>query len=404
MLPIQNPKRIIVLGGGYTGLKAAMRLARKLRGQPIEVLLVNGADHFVERVRLHQLGVGQPLQKIAFRSLLRGTGVQFMQGWVSQVMPEQKAVAVQTGDGMKRLGYDYLVYALGSFIDTASVPGVDEYALSVSTEATTIELQQRLPEIASHGGRVVVCGGGLTGIESATEIAETYPNLKVTLITDGDFGEQLSKRGQKYLREWFAKRQIEVIDQAAITRVTPIQVEYEGGAVPFDVCLWSAGFAVPSLAQDAGLQVNGRSQIVVDQHLRSTSHADIYGIGDAASLEIALDFPTRMACATGLPMATYAADHIIATLKGDTMSRYRFAYYGRCISLGRHDGIVQWVERDDTPREYITTGKLAAQIKEAICRYAANMATQSERWLPGGARWTGARPVDAATGQVQTSP
>ena len=404
MAKVQNPKRIIVLGGGYTGLKAAQRLARKLRKQPIEVMLVNGADHFVERVRLHQVATAQSLPKIPFHSLLRGTGVHFMQGWVTQVMPDQKTVAVQTGEGAKRIGYDYLVYALGSFIDTQSVPGVAEHALSVSTETTALGLHERLPEIAARGGRVVVCGGGLTGIESATEIAETYPSLKMTLATDGDFGEQLSKRGQKYLHEAFARRQIEVIDRAAIMRVTADQVEYEGGAVPFDLCLWSAGFAVPTLAREAGLHVNRRGQIVVDQHLRSTSHPDIYAVGDAASLETALDIPIRMACATGLPMATHAADHIVASLKGSVTSRYQFRYYARCISLGRYDALLQVTGRDDTPKEYIITGRMAARFKETICWYAANMATQSERWLPSGARWTGARPVEATTGQVQTSP
>jgi NADH dehydrogenase FAD-containing subunit len=93
-----------------------------------------------------------------------------------------------------------------------------------------------------------------------------------------------------------------------------------------------------------------------------------------------------MACATGLPMAQYAADHIAASLNDRSMRPYDFRYGGRCISLGRRDGLIQMVRHDDSPKDQIITGRLAARIKEMICQYAFQN-VNSERWLPGGALW-----------------
>src|SRR5262249_10088675 len=77
-----------------------------------------------------------------------------------------------------------------------------------------------------------------------------------------------------------------------------------------------------------------------------------------------------MACATALPMGSYAADDLAARLRGKSHRAYEFAYFIRCISLGRHDGLIQLVNADDHPHERIVTGWLAARIKETICRYA----------------------------------
>src|SRR5688500_4017518 len=122
MSSVQNPKHIIIVGAGYAGLKAATRLARKTRhDETVRITLVNGSDHFVERIRLHQMAADQPLKHIPIRDLLRGTSVQFIQGWVTQIQPDQKAIVVQKADGISRLPYDKLVYAAGSFINTSVV-------------------------------------------------------------------------------------------------------------------------------------------------------------------------------------------------------------------------------------------------------------------------------------------
>ena len=87
-----------------------------------------------------------------------------------------------------------------------------------------------------------------------------------------------------------------------------------------------------------------------------------------------------MACATALPMGAYAADALAALVTGQTPKSFRFSYVIRCISLGRHDALVQTVEADDRPTSRIISGRAGALVKEMICRYTV-MGVQGERAL-----------------------
>ena len=363
-----QPSHIVIVGGGYSGVAAARRLARKAR-QPLTITLVNGSDTFVERIRLHQTAAGQSLRQYAIPKLLGNTGVTFKQGWVTAINANDHAVMLKTPSDDEILRYDHLIYAAGSTVDSAGIPGVTDYAHSVGTHASTLDLQAKLAALAEHGGRVVVCGGGLTGIESASEWAEAYPQLSFTVITREPFGAQLSQRGAAYVREAFGRRAIEVKDCTEINRITATHVETGSGRVGYDLCVWAGAFSPSPLAAAAGLTVNHRGQAVTDEHLRSLSHPDIYAVGDAADFSTATKTPILMGCKSAMPMGVYAAEDLAARLAGKVYKPFRFSYSGHCISLGRHDALVQFVDGDNTPREMILTGWLGAQFKEAVCKY-----------------------------------
>lgn len=373
--------RIVVLGGGYSGVMAAGRLAAKLHSKPVEITLVNAAPDFVQRIRFHQLAANQSPQKIAFSDFFKGAGVKFIQGKVTRINPQGHSLTLQNANGTPQsLAYDYLVYALGSYIDTTSVPGVREYALSLSSETTAMQLRDKLPAIAERAGRLVVVGGGFTGIEAATEFAESYPNLKVTLITGDEFGAKVSQHARKYLKKVFDRLHIKVIDNATVQQISADEVRFDGGALPYDVCLWTSGFAVPELARQSGIMVNEKGQIAIDDHLSSLSHPDIYAVGDAADVATATSTPTRMACANAIPMGAYVADELAARINGVSHRPHEVADFYRCMSLGRNAALLQTYDIDDLPKETILTGRVAAAVKEMICRYTV-WQVQNPRWM-----------------------
>src|SRR4051794_26302780 len=119
---------IVVLGAGYAGLLATVRLAGKLRRQPARITLVNESDVLIQRVLLHQFAAHGNVNARPLSKVLRGTGVNFVQGTVTHLDPTHRSVAVQTATGTRDLAYDHLVYALGSTTDRDSVPGVRDYA------------------------------------------------------------------------------------------------------------------------------------------------------------------------------------------------------------------------------------------------------------------------------------
>jgi len=353
--------RIVVLGAGYSGQIAA-RLAA--RGRDTAVTLVNERDKFVERVRLHQLASGQKLNDVPLAKLVKGTGVELVIDRATELDLDGKSVVLAGG---KRLAYDTLIYALGSRMDLESVPGAAEYAHTVATAEEAARLRIRL----AAGGVVTVVGGGLTGIEAATEVAERIPALKVRLLTAGALGERLSEKGRGHLRRTFERLAIEVRDHAEVAEVRADGVVLaDGSHVPSDTVVWTTGFTVPRLAEAAGLKVDEHGRMVVDDSGRSVSHPDVYGVGDAAAMHLPGGQELRMACATGLPVAQQTVRAIMARRSGKPVRPFRFRYVQQCISLGRRDGLVQFVNRFDEPVERVLTGRLAALYKEGIVRSA----------------------------------
>ncbi len=368
-------QRIVVLGAGYAGMLAALRLAGKARGA--DITLVNASDQFVERIRLHQRATGQQLRQRPIQALLRGTGVRFVQGRVTDLDLQARAIRVDTL--AEPLAYDTLVFALGSRTDLDSVPGARQYA----TATESPQFRERMAQVAASGGRLLVVGGGLTGIEAAAETAEIYPNVKVTLVTRGKLGSGLSDKAGRYLRQTFGKLGIEVQEYTAVTQVEAGRLHTGAGQpIPFDLCLWTGAFVASPLAQEAGFAINSRGQILVDPYLRSLSHPQVYAVGDAGIPADNSGMNLRMACATAMPMAAHAVDNIAAQLKGRGLKPYDFAYFFQCISLGRQRGLIQLVYADDSPRERVFTGRFGAWFKEMICKYTTIM-LKYERRFPG---------------------
>ncbi|MFE6306680.1 NAD(P)/FAD-dependent oxidoreductase [Nocardiopsis sp. NPDC057823] len=365
---------VVVLGAGYTGLVAA-KLADRLPG--VRVTLVNERDRFVERVRLHQWASGQALPPRPLSALLAGTGVDLVVDRVESLDPDRRTVSLR---GAGPLGYDLLVNALGS--RSGRPPGVGpgplpDHLHSVNEADHGDRLRARLAGARS----VAVVGGGLTGLEAVTELAETRPELEVHLVTGRAAGADLSARGARYLRSVLADLGVRVHEGSPVAEVPPEgPVRADGRLVPADTTVWTAGFRVPELAGAAGLEVTGTGRMVVDEGLRSVSHPEVYGVGDAAAARRSDGRELRMACATGIPGAQHAVRSMAARLAGRPVRPMRFRYFNQCLSLGRRRGLIQFVRADDSPVERILTGRAAAVYKEAMVRGA--YLAQRHPWIP----------------------
>ncbi|MFJ2935109.1 NAD(P)/FAD-dependent oxidoreductase [Streptomyces sp. NPDC087219] len=378
--------RIVVLGAGYAGATAAGRLAKRLHRDDVEITLVNGETEFVERVRLHQLAGGQDLPSRPLRDVYAGTGVELRSAWVTAVDVDSRTVELTGEQGAETLGYDTLVYALGSTAGALDVPGVAEHAHSVAGKQDALRLRARLGEL-EPGGTVLIVGGGLTGIEAATEIAEARPDLKVALAARGGVGDWLSDKARRHLRTVFDRLGITVHEGADIVRVEADGVVTgEGREIPARLTVWTAGFAVHPIAAATTLEVSGTGRIVVDATMRSVSHPDVYAVGDAALAEGPGGKPLRMSCATASPMAWQAADSLAARLTGRKVPENSIGYAAQCISLGRRDAIFQKVTHDDEVTSTVITGWAGARIKELICTGAAWSVSHPTMLLPSRRR------------------
>ncbi|MFJ4980078.1 NAD(P)/FAD-dependent oxidoreductase [Streptomyces coeruleorubidus] len=394
--------RIVVLGAGYTGAIAAGRLARRLHREDVAITLVNAEPDFVERVRMHQLAAGQDLSPRPLSEMFAGTGVELRLAKVTGVDVDRRTVAVVDANGSgepetEELEYDTLVYALGSGWNDQGVPGAAEHAHQIAGRSGALRLRERLARLGA-GESVVVVGGGLTGLEAATEIAEARPDLDVALAARGELGDWLSPKGRRHLRKVFGKLGITVHEHAAVTGVEADRVTTaDGGTIPAAITLWTTGFAVHPIAKATTLDVTDTGRIVVDGTMRSVSHPDVYAIGDAALAMGPGDKPLRMSCASGTPMAWQAADAIAARLTGGKLPNAPLRYFNQCISLGRREGLIQYVTADDRAVRAALTGRLAAVYKELVCKGAAWGVTNPTLGLPTRRRHVVRQPARAGS-------
>ncbi|MFD1050275.1 NAD(P)/FAD-dependent oxidoreductase, partial [Kibdelosporangium lantanae] len=185
---------IVILGGGYAGVSAAINLAARVkRLDDVTITLVNASDRFTERLRLHQTLTGQQTAELELPALLAGTGVEFVQGWVTAIDTATQTVRV---DDSRVLPYDTLVYALGAVADSAEIPGVDDHAFTLNTRQDAELLASRLPNLRT----VVVAGSGLTGVECAAEIAEQHPHLEVVLLGRQEPAAAMTPKARAHVR------------------------------------------------------------------------------------------------------------------------------------------------------------------------------------------------------------
>ncbi|MFK4264524.1 NAD(P)/FAD-dependent oxidoreductase [Streptomyces milbemycinicus] len=354
--------RVVVLGAGYAGMAAAIQLGARAKGrEDVQVTVVNAQERFTERLRLHMAATGQSLAELSVPELLEGTGARFVRGWVTGMDADAKAVRI---DDDQVLHYDTLVYGLGSVADTVAVPGVEDYAYTLNSAQDAEVLADRLARLG--GGTVVVGGSGLTGVESAAEIAERYPELNVVLLGRGEPGAAMNPKAKAYLQAALQRLGVEVHSGVEVAKVLPHAVELAGGeSVAADVVLWTSGTRVSPLAAAAGLTVDEYGRIVADTALRSVSHPEVYAVGDAAAIRQGYGL-MHGTCQGGMPTGVHAAVSIVRELKGKQPKPFRFGYYHTPVSLGRNDAVVQFTHPDDSPRRIFLTGRFAARYKETV--------------------------------------
>ncbi|MGW3208714.1 NAD(P)/FAD-dependent oxidoreductase [Streptomyces sp. NPDC001135] len=361
--------KVVVVGAGYAGTIAANRLAKKVKAA--EITVINPRPDFVERVRLHEQIAGTGAAATPLTSMLR-EGVATRLDTVDKISDGEVAL----GDG-SRLDFDYLFLAVGSTV--APLPGTVPVGIWEGAERARTALAG-LP----GGAAVTVIGGGLTGIETAAEVAYGRPDLRVRLVGQ-TIAASLSAGAQKRVRTGLERLNVEIVE-GSVAQIAPGAGEGGGDAVRLhsgpqftsDLTLWAIIGSVPDLAARSGLEVDADGRAVVDEYLRSVTDPRIFVVGDCAAVPGA-----RAACATAMPQGAHAADTLACMIEGRKPKPYSMGYTGQGVSLGRRDGLLQASRRDDSVRRLYFAGRTAAYGKERICRFAQFGArTATYAWLP----------------------
>jgi len=367
---------VVVIGGGYAGVMAANRLTQR---DDVAVTLINPRRAFVERIRLHQLVGGSDDAVVDYRKVLADR-VRLEIDTATRIDAAARRVALASGGPV---GYDYLLYAVGSCSAELYVPGAAEFAHPIATYEDARRLRPVI-EAAPATAAVTVVGAGPTGIETAAELAET--GRAVTLVCGGELCPYLHPRGRRAVSRRLAELGVTILDGpgAKATAVTRDAVQLgDGRELPSKVTIWTAGFGVPDLAARSGLGTDALGRLLTDETLTSVDDVRIVAAGDSAAPS---GLPFRMSCQSAVQLGPQAAETVLSRIAGEPPAPVSVGFAGQCISLGRRAAVFQFARRNDTATRLYLGGRPGAKLKEFVCKGTVWQLAYEAR-KPGSRTW-----------------
>jgi NADH dehydrogenase len=296
----QSQKHVVVIGGGFAGVKLALELGHDPH---YRVTLISPHDQLEYHGALYRSATGRsPLEVvIPFREIFANVpNVELINDFVTELRAHAKQVKGKSG---QTYGYDALVFAIGYEIEYFGIKGMREHAQSIYTIFDTIRLRNTLRDklIAKAGRecRITMVGAGPTGIESACDIAmfarivadkyATTPAIpKVTIV---DRAQKVLPALKPEVSEVATKRLaelgIELVLNAEVDHCTARHLSLKDGRqVQSDMIIWSAGSRASSFFERYPdiFTLDTRKRVMVSEFQQANS-PDIYVLGDAASTQ-----------------------------------------------------------------------------------------------------------------------
>lgn len=352
--------KILIVGGGYGGLRAAMTLQEGLKSNA-DVTLISKHDYHYQTTLLHKVAIGTlsaRKSRVYFRKILDLQKVHFIKDKILTFEPESKRVIGNGG----AYEYDYLIIALGFKPDDFGIKGVDKYAHKLSSLNAALKLDKvieyKFKEYCHTKNAddlsIVVCGTGFTGIEFAAELGSRLDELcliggiprdvpKITCIGRSDrilpmFSKKASALAQKKL-EAFG---VEVICGGEVQECLEdgVMIKHNGELkhIKGNTILWSAGVKGNDSVERSCLE-NKKGRIQVDAYLRCPQYENIYVVGDCAvaASRDAIHAPTAQLAAQ---MGDYVGKSLIKILDNKVQTEvFSFKHRGTVCSIGHTDGV-----------------------------------------------------------------
>ena len=365
-------KQIVILGGGFGGVYAALELEKTLaRDADVQITLINRENFFLFTPMLHEVAASDldithivnPVRKLLKR-------IEFFDGDLQSIDLPNKRVTVTHGIGERHehsLEYDHLIVALGSITNFFNLPGLEERALTMKSLGDAIHLRNRLIQHMEEADfeccpfsrgpllTFVVAGGGFAGTETIASINDFlreavrfYPHLneemlRVVLVHPGpvilpELGETLGRYAQQKL----AGRKVEILVNTRVTGFSGNEVTLsDGSRIKTNTLLWTAGTSPNPLLSALPCEKE-RGRLLVNEYMEVKGWPGVWALGDCALVP---DLTTGKYCP---PTAQHAlregkivAKNIGAEIRGGRKRPFVFSTIGQLASIGRRTGVAR---------------------------------------------------------------
>lgn len=344
-------KQILIVGSGFAGMWAAVsaaRLADFTASKDLEISVLAPRPELRIRPRFYEeqvAGFAAPLS-----DLFAELNINFIAGSAERIDAKQKSVWYRDSKGNVTLAtYDRLIVATGSQTRRPAIAGLDEFAFDIDQLESAQLFENHLDSLAlrpatPERNTVVVCGGGFTGIELATELparlrarfgADTQTKVIVVergAVIGGRYSEALRQTIEEASHElgveWRLNSEIEAIDASGVTLKNGVRIAAA-------TIVWTAGVEAHPLSQQIAGERDNQGRLVVNESLQVPAHPEVYATGDMAHARTDdLGNTALMTCQHAIQLGKFAGHNAAASLLEVEPYPYRQVNYVTCLDLG----------------------------------------------------------------------
>lgn len=352
-------RRVVILGAGYAGLHAFSAMRSRLRlmlaRKEVELIVVSRDPHhtyhgWTGEVLTGDLDVGSTLTPLA--PIL---GESFVQGDVVAADLGGQTLTVRTEAGERQLAYDHLVIAAGSSDPFDRIGGLSEHGWCVKD---TRDMRKLVAELENWNGaapdprNVVVVGGGLAGVETASALAARFGKnlggkINVHLVSSSDKLLPTLRPDFNHIADTatrtLADQGVQLHRGAKVTQIMDDHVELaDGRTLSSDMAIVAAGMSFRTLPGTEALPRNAAGQIFADKSLRVSGRNNIWVAGDIAAVPHPV---TGEPCPANALWAMKQGDclgrNVARALKGQSLKRFNFKGLGQAAGLAGQRGITE---------------------------------------------------------------
>jgi NADH:ubiquinone reductase (H+-translocating) len=363
-----EPVRVVILGGGFAGVHAAIELERAIpRDARVEITIVNRDNFVLFTPMLHEVAASDldvthivnPIRRMVRRAAL-------FVGEVEDIDLARRQVMVRHARGGHEhtLPYDHLVLALGSITNFFGLPGLEDRALTMKSLGDAIALRNRLIEVLEEADfecaaaqrtdllTILVAGGGFAGVETIAAANDflraavgAYPRLspdmlRLVLVHSGEaILPELHPKLGHYAARVLSHRGVELRLAVRVTDASDDGVALSDGTlIPARTIVWTAGTAPSPLVAELPCAKQG-GRVVADQCLRVPEWPGVWALGDCARVPDGKGGFHPPTAQHALRQGKVLGRNIAAVIRGEEPQPFVFSTLGQLAAIGRRTGV-----------------------------------------------------------------
>lgn len=322
-------KHIVILGGGYGGLTVALQLLERDIPDDTVITLVDRMPYQGLKTEYYALATGTVSDIDIRMPFPIDPRLLIKYGEVNGIDLERRMVQFLSGDP---LPYEQLIIALGCMDNYHGIPGAEAYSNSVQTFSGTRMTYQKINDVKPYG-QVTIVGGGLSGVELASELRESRTDLNIRILDRGSsILSAFPSKLQAYVMAWFEEHDIEMSSNVVVSRVEQGVVFNGAQPIVTNAIVWTAGIQPSSVVQRLDLPKDPQGRIRINELHQIPGHPEVYVVGDCASLPFS---PSAQAAEA---QGKQVAEVLHSLWKGETPRLHKIKLKGVLGSLGKKSG------------------------------------------------------------------